>query len=361
MSNLGFQTIYKLFNADVDCVCERVFLDSLEPKQPLRTLETNRPVHESDLVAFSISFENDYLNIPSLLHQANIPLLAMDRREHDPLVLAGGTAITINPEPVRPFFDAFFIGEAEEAIPSLLEVLNSGRSRRDKLERLSQIDGCVASHQVQNLQKRHDMICPSAKSLPAYNIRVDQEQLTQYRRHHIENLNRYPTHTVIHTPHTEFGDTSLIEVQKGCDYGCKFCAECFVAAPFRERSLDMIQSQICRALKHRKRIGLIGTSLLKHADFQGICEFIHAAGGTFTPSSLRANDLTDSVIALLTLSGHKTVSLAPEAGTDRLRFSLNKKITNSVLLEKIRLLADSGMHRIKLYFMIGLPHETDED
>ena len=241
--------------------------------------------------------------------------------------------------------------------------MRSNISRSEKLNQLENITGCYvgANIQEQCTPSNQNKICIARPYPGTLNNRCSPEHLKQYKRAITKDINQYPTQTVIHTPYTEFGQSSLIELQRGCQYGCKFCAECFVATPFRERNPSLIKEQILEGLKHRNKIGLIGTNLLRYPGFIELCEFIHQHQGTFSPSSLRVDDITIPVIEQLKLSGHKTIAIAPEAGSDQLRHQLNKKITNKKILETINTLAEMGTPRIKIYLMIGLPGETSHD
>ncbi|MBU1918003.1 hypothetical protein KKF63_07765, partial [bacterium] len=263
MSNLGFQKMYCLFNEDPECVCERAFSHGYKTEKEMRSFENNRPLSDFDCVAFSISFENDYINILPALAAANIPLTITERSDTDPIIMAGGTAISINPEPVRTFFDVLFVGEADQSTPEILEALNK-ETRSEKLNALSQIDGCYLSSAISDCDSKEKQAPITADAtIPDFlNTRISPQQLRKYKRKITKDLDQHPAQTLIHTRHTEFGDLSLIELQRGCEHGCKFCAECFVASPFRERSYTVIEKQISEGLKQRNTLGLVGTNLL---------------------------------------------------------------------------------------------------
>ncbi|MCP5464946.1 MAG: radical SAM protein [Deltaproteobacteria bacterium] len=371
MSNLGFQSLYALFNEDDDCVCERVFLpDDLvldqQSSQTLCSLENNRPVNDFDCVALSISFENDYLNLLPILNQANVPFFANERGEDDPIVLAGGAAITINPEPIRPFLDVFFVGEAEEAAAEIVDVLRQDLKRDAKIQALGKIEGVYIASEVPDLNDQRiahlpTSICPSHKNKNSLEERVSLAHLRQYKRRVPQDINGFPIQSIIHTPYSEFGKLSLIEVQRGCGRGCKFCAEGFIYTPFRERSFDLIQEQVLRALKYRDKIGLIGADLLVYPEIIELFDFIHKNGGSFSPSSVRVDGMTPEIIKRLAESGHKTMAIAPEAGSEELRQKTNKKFDNAAILDVIDQLLQAGIPNIKMYLMIGLPHERPKD
>jgi radical SAM superfamily enzyme YgiQ (UPF0313 family) len=369
MSNLGMQTLYALFNADEDAVCERVFLpdeavlrDTPLPR-PLRSLEKQRPVNDFDCVAFSISFENDYLYVLNILDLAGIPFYARERGETDPIVIAGGAALTINPEPIADFMDAIFIGEAEEAAAEILEVLKSDLSRDTKITALGKIEGIYLPSETDfsDSPAVSSSICPSNPKPNSLENRVPLSWLRKYKRRVPHDINGFPVETAVYTPYSEFGKLSLIEVQRGCGRGCKFCAEGFIYTPFRERDFGLIKEQVLRGLKYRPKIGLIGADLLVYPQILELMRFIHDSGGTFSPSSVRLDALTPEIIAELVKSEHKTLAIAPEAGSSDLRRQINKKFDNDAVIRSIENLLVGGIPNIKMYLMLGLPGEKHSD
>lgn len=369
MSNLGMQTLYALFNADEEAACERVFLpdevvlgDAAMPR-PLRSLENQRPVSDFDCVAFSISFENDYLYVLNILDLSGIPFYARDRGEKDPIVIAGGAALTINPEPIADFMDAIFIGEAEDAAAEILEVLKSGSSRSAKIAALAKIEGVYLPSEMDfsDMPAISSSICPANPSPNSLEDRVPLAWLRKYKRRVPHDINGFPVETAVYTPYSEFGKLSLIEVQRGCGRGCKFCAEGFIYTPFRERDIGLIKNQVLRGLKYRQKIGLIGADLLVYPQILELMRFIHASGGTFSPSSVRLDALTPEIIAELVKSEHRTLAIAPEAGSNDLRRQINKKFDNDAVIGSIEGLLAGGIPNIKMYLMIGLPGEKPSD
>lgn len=370
MSNLGFQSLYALFNQDPQTVCERVFLPDdvilhkVTQNQELRTLESGRRARDFDAIAFSISFENDYLYFLNILDLAKVPFHAKDRSDSDPIVIAGGAAITINPEPIRPFCDVLFVGEAEEAVSEMIDVLRSERSRDDKISALGKIAGCYVSADVDFSTQPPALVtsvCPASRNPNSLESRVPLSHLRYYKRRVPKDINGFPIETIIHTPYSEFGKLSLIEVQRGCGRGCKFCAEGFIYTPFRERDYELIKKQVLRGLQYRNKIGLIGADLLVYPQILDLMKFIHAQGGTFSPSSVRVDGLTPEIIEQLALSGHQTMAIAPEAGSNELRRQVNKKFDNDSIVRVIGELIAAGIPNIKMYIMIGLPNEKDKD
>jgi radical SAM superfamily enzyme YgiQ (UPF0313 family) len=368
MSNLGFQSLYALFNQDPRTICERAFLpdDFIyqgKSKEDLRTLEHSQLVRDFDCVAFSISFENDYLYVLNMLGQAGLPFHAKDRDDHDPIVIAGGAALTINPEPIRPFLDIIFVGEAEDAAIEIIEALRDYDTRDEKIAALGKIEGCYIAQDIDfsNIPATTTSICPASTKPNVLEPRMPLAHLRHYKRRVPDDINGFPIESIIHTPYSEFGKLSLIEVQRGCGRGCKFCAEGFIYTPFRERSYDLVKEQVLRGLKHRDKIGLIGADLLVYPQIVDLMNFIHEQGGTFSPSSVRVDALTDEIIDLLAKSGHKTLAIAPEAGSEELRRKTNKKFDNASILKVIEKLILAGISNIKMYLMIGLPFEKQKD
>lgn len=342
MSSLGFQTVYQLFNDQPDVVCERSFLpdrDELaayeKSGETLVSLESERPLSDFDVVAFSVSFEPDFINIPRILRLARIPELAAERQSSAPLVIAGGAAFFINPEPVVAFFDLIAVGEAEGLLPQLAAYLVAQRSatREELLAKAAGLPGLyVPSLPVQQPVAR---VCAPQDSLPAS--------------------------SVVLTDETEFGSMFLVEVSRGCPRGCRFCVAGFVWQPFRQQPLEALQVVCAQGLQHRSTIGLVGAAVSDHRQIEELCRFIVEQGGSPSLSSLRVDRLTPGLLELLAKSGHKTVSLAPEGGSQRMRDMIRKNLTADQILEAAEAVAAAGILNLRLYFIIGLPGETDDD
>ncbi len=367
MGNLGFQMVQHLFNQHSGVVAERFFLPSetefalyQKSGSPLLSLESGRPLSDFDLVAFSLSFENDYLNIPQILHLGRIPLWRKERGARDPILLAGGAAIGINGEPIADFFDLLFVGEGEDAIPEMAARWDPAHSKDAQLDALASVAGCYRSDRVPEIAVPDCdplRIAELADGIP----RTRLATLRQYKRRRVAHFDAHAIHSQILSPEAEFGQMFLIEMQRGCSRGCKFCAEGFVYLPFRQEPMEKLKRQVELGLRFRKKIGLIGADLLVHPHFAEICRFIHERGGTFSPSSVRVDALSDEVIDLLAESGHQTIALAPEGGSERLRFALNKKFTNAQIIDAAARLARKGIPNIKLYVIAGLPNESEAD
>lgn len=328
MGNLAVHSIYNMFNARPDIVCERIFLpertalaEYSRTNTPLLSIESQRPLYDFDFAAFSISFENDYLNLLPIFDLSKLSHRSLERLG-GPVIIAGGAAVTLNPMPVSAIFDAVIRGEAESYADDLLSIMIKKRPKNESIEQISQL-------------------------------------ATEIR--HIDNLDAWPTETTIHCNDAEFSDMHLIEIQRGCPYRCNFCAVPAIYGPTRQRSAAAILKMVDHGMLFTTKTGLIGTHVLSHPDFIQIAQGILERGGTFSPSSIRINDIDETRAGLLARSGHKSIALGIEAASEKLRKDLNKPIANENILRTTRILARHGILKLRLYFMIGLPNEEDKD
>jgi radical SAM superfamily enzyme YgiQ (UPF0313 family) len=358
MGNLGFQTVYALLNAYQDVVCERAFLPDPEDlaeyrksRTPLLSLESQRPLAEFDLLAFSVSFESDYLNIPAVFNLAGIPPLSADRDGSLPLIMAGGAALFLNPEPVADFLDIVCIGEAEPIFSPLLETLRKGTARREILSEAAGLPGIYVPSLYEPVYEDAQLV--SFRNLAGAPVRV--------ARVWQKELDRAPTTSVILSPAAEFADMFLVELSRGCPRGCRFCAAGFIYLPYRQRGIEEIKAQVARGLALRDRVGLVGAALSDYRGIGELCSHILQTGGKISVSSLRIDALDDEMIGVLKASGHKTVALAPEGGSQRLRDLIRKEISEEQILAACDRLIGKGILNLKLYFIIGLPTETVAD
>lgn len=360
MGNLGFQAIYALFNSFADILCERAFLpDSREMKEyeksgsRLLSLESQRPLADFDIIAFSVSFENDYLNIPAIFELAGIPPFSAGRGGENPLLIAGGAALTLNPEPVADFMDLVCIGEGEAMLGPLLDLLR-GEALADRaalLEKAAQLTGIYVP--------RFYSVTYEDSRVAAINTLHDAPR--RVKRVWSPDLDRSAATSVVLSPEMEFSDMYLIELSRGCPHGCRFCAAGYIYLPYRQRSLESLKKDVEEGLSHRHRLGLVGAAV---SDFRRIGELsrhILECGGKVSVSSLRIDGLDDEMIEVLKASGHKTIALAPEGGSQRLRDLIKKDITEEQILEACERLIRKNILNLKLYFIIGLPGETSAD
>jgi radical SAM family uncharacterized protein len=365
MSNLGFQTLYRILNAQDDVVCERAFLPDPEDLQvyrnsqtPLFSLESQKPLSSFDILAFSISFENDFLNVLTLLELAHLPLESRLREWGYPWVIGGGVALFLNPEPMSEFFDLFILGEAEEVIGEFLEacrqtLLDQERREKDRfLINLSRVEGVYVPKFYRVLYAEDGKIAA---------MEPDSGFPRKVKRRWVSKLDQFPTQSTLFTPDTEFREMALVEVNRGCPRGCRFCAACFVYHPFRNRSLSLLESISKEALLEERRIGLTGTAVSDHPQLLPLCHSVLSQQGGISLSSLRVDAVTPPLIRCLREGNERTVAIAPEAGSERLRRMLKKGYREEEILKSIDTLVENGVSQIKCYFLIGLPTETDED
>ncbi len=362
MSNLGFQTVYTLFNAEPDIVCERFFLP---PKQELAelaasqtkllTLESQTPVGEFDVVAFSVSFEWDYVNVLTLLRLAGVPAYAAERDDRHPLVVVGGAVTFVNPEPLAPFADVIAAGEGEALAPAMGRAFTAATGRADLLRRLARERGFY-------VPSLYEPEYAADGTLAGYRLTDGADAALPVRKAALKTTEAVdPPATRIFTPDTEFGSRFLVEVVRGCANLCRFCWAGYNYLPVRAFPTDRILELAERARAHAGRVGLVSIALCDHPDIERILHRLHELGYGISPASLRLDDLTEPIVRVLRASGEKTITIAPETGSDRLRRVINKTVTNDEILDRAELIFASGLENLKLYFMIGLPTETDED
>ena len=362
MSNLGLQTVYQLFNAHEEVVCERVFLPPKQELQaqlasgaPLRTLESQTPVADFDVFAFSVSFEWDYTNLVAMLRLARLPIYAADRTNRHPLVVLGGAVTFVNPEPLAPFVDVVAAGEGEALVPALIEVLGSASNRGDALRALAGRTGFY-------IPSFYDVRYESDGTIADFVPKEGTGAPRTVRKAALRTTEAVePPATSIFTPDTEFGSRLLIEVVRGCANLCRFCWAGYNYLPVRAFPTERILARAKAARPYAHRIGLVSIALCDHPDIEEILRQLVAMDYSISPASLRLDDLTEPIVRLLRASGERTLTIAPETGSDRLRRVINKTVTNDEILEKTELIFGNGIENLKLYYMIGLPTESDED
>ncbi len=362
MSSLGFQTVYRLFNQIDDVVCERVFLPpkqelraQLASSAPLLTLESQTPVGDFDVLAFSVSFEWDYTNVVTMLRLAGLPPRASNRSRRHPLVVIGGAVTFVNPEPLALFADVVAAGEGEMLVPDLVSTLREGLDRDEQLTRLASIRGFY-------IPSLYDVHYASDGRIEAVEPKPGSGAPPVVKKAAVKSTERLdPPSTSIFTPDTEFGSRFLIEVVRGCANLCRFCWAGYNYLPVRAFPADRILDLATKARKHAGRAGLVSIALCDHPEIERILTGLLDLGYSISPASLRLDDLTESIVQLLRKSGEKSITIAPETGSDRLRRVINKTVTNDEILAAAELIFANGIDNLKLYYMIGLPTETDED
>ena len=361
MSNLGLHIIYEEINLRNDSVCERIFLPEKKEleaydktKTPLMSVETQRPMHQFDVVAFDVTFEMDYFHIPLMLRHGRVPIMGKDRTEFDPIVIAGGPCATFNPEPFADFIDAFIIGEGEGIVSRVLDIIRDGKmeglDRHAILRELANVSGVY-------VPSLYVPIYSEDGEFKGYHI---AEGAPKTIKRHFEMLTS-GGETVVATNYTEFGAMYIIEVARGCGRHCRFCMAGYCFRVPRVRPLEILKEGVDRAEKLGKKVGLMGAAISDYPEVDELVNYIRSKDMRYSCASLRADSLTQAVVDGLADSGQKTITIAPETGSERLRRVINKGISEEHLQNAATLSAKSGIQHMRLYIMIGLPTETDED
>ena len=362
MSNLGLHIIYELLNKRADTACERVFLPERKKIQqyentrtPLMSVESQLPLLEFELIGFVLSFEMDYFNLVKILELGRVRLRSEERGEQDPLVIAGGPCATFNPEPLSQVVDAFVIGEGEVIMPGLMDAYHEARaeglSRKDTLAKLSQVPGVYVPSLYEHQYDEEGRLL-AIEPLPG----APEEVSRQW----VKDLDAYPAHTVVVTDNTEFS-FYLIETARGCGRHCRFCMAGYCFRRPRNRSLKVINEEVQEALKYRKRLGLMGAAISDYPEIDELCRDILGEGLSMSVASFRADSVTEELVESLARSGLKTLTIAPEAGSARMRAVINKGIEEEHVFNTVRLGLKAGIKNFKLYIMVGLPFEQEED
>jgi radical SAM family uncharacterized protein len=363
MSNLGLHIVYQQINSRSDTACERVFMPEKKLEQeyrrtntPLMSIENQLPLYEFPLIGFSLTFEMDYFNFLAILELGKVTLKSADRGEGDPIIIAGGPCATFNPEPMADFVDVFVIGEGEEVIHDLLDTYydcqNRGITRESTLLELANIAGLYVPRFYQPVYKDDGSI---------QEIHRMADVPKTIRRRWVADLNKYEAHSVIVTSHTEFKNMFLIEVARGCGRHCRFCMAGYCFREPRVRSLERLKKSILLAKHYHAKIGLMGAAISDYPEIDKLCTSIISQDMGFSVASLRADSLTQSLVDGLAKSGQKTVTLAPEAGSIRMRHIINKTISDEDLFNSVEMSIKAGIPNIRLYIMVGLPFEQQED
>jgi len=379
MSNLGFLLVHAQINARADALCERVFLVEAGGRRPVAspmgrrgmpptepdpgaTLESGRPLSDFDVVAFSLSYENDLSYVPGILAAGGVPPFREERAAsggRHPLVLAGGFAASLNPEPCGTLADAVVVGDGERAVDAILELGEYRPADQGFLRSLSRIRGVYVP----------------AGYRPEYEGEAGERAAAGSLRAMIP-LSGFPARVVRESPDTrtlpppppvvlardaELGSMSLVETSRGCPRMCGFCAAAHACPEFREFPIERVRAAVDAAWPHRTKVGLIGAAVLDWSPFRTLAREILARGGTVSPASVRA-DLVDAEIAeLLSRSGHRTVSLAPECGGAALRARVGKRVPDETFFRAAGELVRAGIVSFKLYFLVGVPGTVREE
>jgi radical SAM family uncharacterized protein len=363
MSNLGFHIIYQQLNSRPDIACERLFLpdrktlpEYVRTNTALMTIETQRPLYEFGLIGFAVTFEMDYFNIVTILNMGKVSPLAAERQETDPIVIIGGPCATFNPEPLAEIGDVFVIGEGEEVIHELMDTYFQCRAdkatRRQILFNFAQIPGIYVPCFYHPSYGQDGLI-----------VRMECETGVPERisRRWVRRLDDYPAHTVVVTDDTEFKDMFLVEVARGCGRHCRFCMAGYCYRSPRVRSLAELKKTIDKAKVCRNKVGLMGAAISDYPQIDELCDYILEQDMGMSVASLRADSLSGGLVRALAACRHKTITLAPEAASARMRSVINKTITDEHLFQSIDMAVRARIPNIRLYIMIGLPFERQDD
>lgn len=332
-SNLGVHFLYREINSREDWLAERVFTDI----SPSVSLENQRPLSDFDVIIFTVPFELDFANVLKMLVDAGIEPESEKRGSDDPLIIAGGVAVSMNPRPLWRFMDIMVVAEGEAALPKLLAVLSETSADKSSfLKAMEDEDGVITSR----------------SSI--------QENDTKGSRIHCQELSE-PVYSVFLSPDTEFKDTCLVELARGCPFSCAFCYIGNTSGPFRPFPAESVIRTIEKNMHRTRRFGLVSSAVGSHAQLEEICNFCLERGLNISFSSLRADALTEPLMKILLESGQKTLTIAPETGSENLRRKLRKSLSCDQIITSVKKAMNFGFENIKLYFILGLPGETEDD
>ena len=360
MANLGFQQVYSLLNKIPGVVCDRFALplgwkpeEQSLGREALRSMDLNMNPLEFDIIAFSISFEPDYLNAVLTLKYFGIPLSRTERDASHPMVTAGGSAVFINPEPLAECMDVLFIGEGEGMAERFFGMHREGKDRESILKDVVSIPGIyVPQFYHPEMKEKRQVSLSALKGVPSRVV-----------RHWVKEESTLCTHSVLQDEDSTFKDMALMEVTRGCIWACRFCTAGFIYRPPRLPDLEKTYQSMNTLLSDQNvsTVGLVGPSVTDHPDLPALARKITEQGKKLSFSSLRMETLTDELVDLILQSGQKTITVAVDGPSERMRDVINKSAADDFIVEKCQFLTRKGILHLKIYSIIGLPHETEED
>src|SRR5438128_1205169 len=367
MSNLGFQAVYQLFNSYPDVTCKRVFAPDADIEQELErtgssllSLESKTPISEFDVLAISVSFETDYLNIPKLLRLSKIPVKSGDRNDWHPLVVMGGAAAFLNPEPVADFVDVVCVGEGEVLVPALIRAMGDAGSREQLLRRLAREPGFYIP-KFYDIHYEHGKVSEIVPKNGAPRRVFTMRNPMRKQEGNGRFDDDFIPATEIITDNTEMSRRYLIEIWPGCLMGCRFCWAGYSYLAPRVFSAEKLLARAAEMREVTDKIGLVATAVCDHPEIHELLDGLEKLDYQVSVSSLRLDQITPELLDALVRRNDQQLAIAPETGSDRLRRVINKNLTNDEVVEIADMIFARGIFNLKLYMMIGLPTEEDED
>ena len=366
MSYMGMQILYHILNQDKDLYCERVFAPAMDMERLMKqesmelfTLETRTPLKELDFLGFTLQYELSFTNVLGMLEMGNIPLLAKERSEEDPVIMAGGPC-AFNPEPLADFIDVFLIGDGEDLLPQVLKLRKQGQSKEEYLKTICSLQGVYVPEFYQPVYAEGGTIEEIKKVYPGAPDRIKKALIPDLEKADFPTENLIPFIEAVH-------DRAVVETFRGCTRGCRFCQAGMIYRPVRERKPETIKSIVQKQLDStgHEELSLLSLSTSDYSRFEELALDLAAMCKerkvSLSLPSLRLDSF--SVKALREIQGYKKSGLtfAPEAGSQRLRDVINKGITEQDIYGAVRQALELGWTNVKLYFMVGLPTETTED